>query len=78
MRASCVLGDRFLAVARTPPQTMSVVEQSFGMYNIRIHRTVFELCVTEEEGKMNKIDILTFGFLDCVNCGIYRTDLAIE
>ena len=66
-------GGRFLAVARTTPQTRkgrcSVEEQSFGMYNIRVHCIVFELCVTEERirrKKMNKIDILAFGFLGLV------------
>ena len=61
-------------VARTPLQTRKgsclVVEQSFGLYNIRIHCIVFELCVTEEEEeerkKMNKIDIFAFGFLGLV------------
>ena len=47
------LGRSSPVVARTPPQTRkgrcSVTEQSFGMYNIRIHRIVFELYVTEEE-----------------------------
>ena len=37
------------------------------MYNICIHRIVFELCVTEErKKKMNKIDIFAFGFLGLV------------
>ena len=42
------------------------------MYNICIHRIVFELCVTEERKKkerrkkMNKIDIFAFGFLGLV------------
>ena len=41
------------------------------MYNIYIHRIVFELCVTEEEEeerrkKMNKIDFFAFGFLGLV------------
>ena len=40
------------------------------MYNICIHRIVFELCVTEEEEerrkKMNKIDFFALGFLGLV------------
>ena len=43
------------------------------MYNICIHRIVFELRVTEEEErkkkerkKMNKIDFFAFGFLGLV------------
>ena len=47
-----------------------VVKQSFGMYNIHIHHTVFKLCISKKEEerkkerKMNKIEILKFGFVD--------------
>ena len=44
------------------------------MYNVRIRRIVFELCLSEKKKKkkkeeerrkkMNKIDIFAFGFLD--------------
>ena len=64
------LGHSSPVVARTPPQTRkgrcSVAEKSFGMYNICIHRIVFELCVTEERKKMNKIGFFAFGFLGLV------------
>ena len=36
------------------------------MYNIRIHPIVFELCVTGERKKMNKIYFFAFGFLGLV------------
>ena len=37
------------------------------MYNIRIHRIVIELCLSEKKKeKMNNIDIFAFGFIDLV------------
>ena len=65
------LGSSSAVVARTPPQTRKgrylVEEQSFGMYNFRIHCILFELCLSEkkkkkEERKMNKIDIFAYRF----------------
>ena len=72
------LGRSSPVVARTTPQTRKgrcpVVEKSFGMYNIRTRRIVFELCLSEkkkqrkkeERKKMNKIDFFAFGFLGLV------------
>ena len=75
------LGCSSPVVARTPPQTRKgrcpVVQQSFDMYDIRIHRIVFEVhvCVLEkkeeeEEEEKKKEDeqivFFTFGFLDLV------------
>ena len=35
-------------------QKSPLAEQSFGMYNIRIHLIVFELCVSGKKKKKNK------------------------
>ena len=59
------------------------------MYNIRTHRILFELCLSEkkkeerkkkEEGKkMNKIDFLRLVFSALLKVSeTYRVDLAIE
>ena len=60
-------------IARTWPQTRKgrcpVAEQSFGMWNIRIHTVVFELSLSakeerkKERKRINKIEIFTHGFL---------------
>ena len=61
-----------LVVTRTPPQTRNgrcpVAEQTFGMCNIHINTTVFELSLSvkkrkKERKKLNKIEIFMRGFL---------------
>ena len=55
-----------------------VAEQLFGMCNIPIHTTVFELSLTEKDRKkMNKIEHVDFSRLIKVS-GTYTKDLAIE
>ena len=52
------LGRSSPVVARTSSQTRKgkseVVEQSFAMYNVCIHRIVFELCMMEKEEERKK------------------------
>ena len=69
-----------------PPQTRRaaypVVEQSFGMYNIRIHCIVSSYTLTrkkEEGSRLTKLKFshLLFSTLTMVN-GTYKVGLAIE
>ena len=71
---SCALGDRFVAVGHQPwlmpSQTWKerclIAEQSFGMYNIRIHHVVFELCVTKKKEDGQNVTFHV-GFLNIEN-----------
>ena len=78
-------GRSLPVIACILPQTSKgrcpVAEQSFGVYIIRIHHIVFELCFLEKEerNKTNKIEFFTFGFLTLIKVSrTHSVDLAIE